>query len=153
MLAVDAAVLRPQAGAVPGQLATLERHLIGATGIAGADHQIAAALGVARDDHQVPAGRLKLFDSHSVACWSRDYSCTRRHICSLLYIYVTYAVAFTNTFCLRQQSFCISFFALRAKTKYRLNGKCRVTGCLSFGDNVLEVLRTKNPAQRQGCWG
>src|SRR5215213_2587067 len=84
MLAVDAAVLRPQARAVSGQLAALERHLVGAAGIARARNQITPALGVARYHHQAPAGGLKLFDSHGVACWSHDRMCTRCHIYALL---------------------------------------------------------------------
>src|SRR5438093_12573500 len=92
MFAVDAAILRPQAGAVAGKLAALKHDLVGAAGVAGAGHQIAAALGVARDDHQAPAGRLKLFDSHGVACRSQDRSCIHHHSSTLLlFIYKTYA--------------------------------------------------------------
>src|SRR5439155_27186192 len=90
--AVDAAVLRPQAGTMAGKLAALKRDLVGAAGVAGADHQITAALRVARDDHQAPAGRLKLFDPHGITCRRQDRRCIRHHIDSLLlFTYKTYA--------------------------------------------------------------
>jgi hypothetical protein len=84
MLAIDAAILRPQTRAVTSQLIVLKRDLVGTAGVAGAHHQITAALRVARYNHQASAGRLKLFDSHGGACRSYDRMCTRRHCFTLL---------------------------------------------------------------------